>query len=133
MVRKMMVRSLVFAPLLVAGLWLWNGPSYALSGAVGLGMTLLNLAFAARVIGGVAETSPRLLLPAAMVAFTLGLALLTGIAFVLKATEVVYFPVTGITLVGSHLLLVMWEGAGAYKADPSKTQVQPQQTQPQKA
>ena len=109
MVRRMIFRSLYVAPVLFLGLWLWNGSEYALSGAIGLAMTLLNLLFAARVIGGVAENSPRLLLPAAMVAFTLGLAILTGIAFVLKATEIGYFPVTGLTLVGSHLLLVAWE------------------------
>ncbi len=128
MVRRMIVRSLVVAPLLVIGLWIWNGPGYALSGAIGLGMTLLNLLFAARVIGGVAENSPRLLLPAAMVAFTLGLALLTGLSFALKAADIVYFPVTGLTLVGSHLALVLWEGAAAYKIEASDTRVQPQKT-----
>ena len=122
MVRRMIVRSLYLAPVLVACLWLWNGGHYAFSGFVGLAMTLLNLLLAARVIGGVAETSPRLLLPAAMVAFTLGLALLTGIAFALRAVDLVYFPVTGLTLVGSHLLLVLWESAAAAKL-PKNTQV----------
>lgn len=123
MVRRMIVRSLYLAPVLVVGLFAWNGFEYAFSGLVGLAMTLLNLLLAAKVIGSVAETSPRLLLPAAMVAFTLGLAVLTGIAFALRAADVVYFPVTGITLVGSHLLLVLWEGAGANKV-AEKTQVQ---------
>ena len=118
MVRRMIVRSLYLAPVLVLALWLWGCSRFALSAGVGLAMTLLNLVFAARVIGGVADTSPRLLLPAAMVAFTIGLALLTGIAFALKATDVVYFPVTGLTLVGSHLLLVSWEAATAYKIKP---------------
>ncbi len=128
MVRRMIVRSVVVAPVLIAALWIWNGPNYALSGAIGLGMTLINLLFAARVIGGVAETSPRLLLPAAMVAFTIGLAILTGLSFALKATNIVYFPVTGLTLVGSHLLLVLWEAAGAYKVQPNQAQPQPQKT-----
>lgn len=128
MVRRMMVRSVYVAPLLVAALWLWNGPYHAFSGAVGLLMTLLNLFFAARVIGSVAENTPRLLLPAAMVAFTIGLAILTGISFALRALDVVYFPVTGLTLVGSHLLLVLSEGAASYKIDQTKTRVQPQKT-----
>lgn len=115
MVRRMIVRSLYLAPILTASLWVWNGPDYAFSGLVGLAMTLLNLLLAARVIGGVAEITPRLLLPAAMIAFTLGLAVLTGIAFALRAADLVYFPVTGLTLVGSHLLLVLWESAAASK------------------
>ncbi len=123
MVRRMIFRSFYVAPILVAALWLWNGVDYAFSGFVGLAMTLLNLLLAARVIGGVAENTPRLLLPAAMVAFTLGLAVLTGLAFALRAADLVYFPVTGITLVGSHLLLVLWEGARGYKV-PDGTQVQ---------
>lgn len=111
MVRRMISRSVVVAPVLIAGLWIFNGADWAWSGGVGLAMTLLNLLIASRIIGGVAENAPRLLLPAAMVAFTLGLAVLTGIAFALKAFDLVYFPVTGLTLVGTHLLLVLWEGA----------------------
>jgi hypothetical protein len=128
MVRRMVTRSLYVAPVLVAVLWLWNGVDYAVSGAAGIAMTLLNLLIAGRVIGGVAENTPRLLLPAAMVALTLGLAVLTGIAFALKAWDLVYFPVTGFTLVGTHLLLVLWEGAGAYKIDPKHASVQVQKT-----
>lgn len=127
MVRRMITRSLYVAPVLIAALGLWNGTEYAVSGAAGIAMTLLNLLIAARIIGSVAENTPRLLLPAAMVALTIGLAVLTGIAFALKAADLVYFPVTGFTLVGTHLLLVLWEGAGAYKVD-SNSSVQPQKT-----
>ena len=123
MVRRMIFRSLYLAPILLVALFVWNGVDYAFSGLVGLSMTLLNLLLAAKVIGSVAESTPRLLLPAAMVAFTLGLAVLTGIAFALRAADLVYFPVTGITLVGSHLLLVLWEGAVVNKL-PKNTQVQ---------
>jgi hypothetical protein len=124
----MITRSLYVAPLLLIALWLWNGTEYAVSGAAGIAMTLLNLLLAAKIIGSVAENTPRLLLPAAMVALTVGLAVLTGIAFALKAWDLVYFPVTGFTLVGTHLLLVLWEGAGAYKVDRNTASVQPQKT-----
>lgn len=123
MVKRMMVRGLYLVPGLVLALWLWNGSEYAFSGLVGLGLTVMNLFLAAQVIGRVADSSPRLLLPAAMVAFTLGLAVVTGISFVLKSTGVIYFPVTGFSLIGSHLLLVGWEAAGSYKGSPS-TRVQ---------
>jgi hypothetical protein len=115
MVRRMAYRGLLVSPLIIGGLAVWNGTEYAFSGAVGLAMTLLNLWISARIIGGVAERSPKLLLPAAMATFAFGLLLLTGIALALTATDAVYFPVTGFTLIGSHLGLVLWEAAGAYR------------------
>ena len=125
MVKRMIVRGLYLAPILVLALWLWGGSDYALSGAIGLGLTLLNLFIAAQLIGYVAENSPRLLLPAAMVAFTLGLGVITGISFVLKTTGVIYFPVTGFTLIGTHLLLVIWEAAVSRdKTSPARLQAE---------
>ncbi len=114
MVRRMIVRGLVLAPVLVATLWLWRGPRYGWSAAAGLALTLGNLWLSARIIGGVAERSPQLLMPAALATFALGLMLLTGIAFGLQAADLVFFPVTGFVLIGSHLGLVLWEAAGAY-------------------
>lgn len=114
MVRRMAVRGLALAPVIVAALWVWRGSTYAWSGAVGLGLTLANLWLSARIIGGVAERSPQLLMPAALATFALSLVLLTGVAFALEAADVVFFPVTGFTLIASHLGLVLWEAAGAY-------------------
>ncbi len=114
MVKRMARRGLMLAPILIAALWIAGGPEWALSGAIGLGMTLLNLFISARLIGGVAEKNPLLLMPVAMATYMFGLLILTGIALVLRALEVGYFPVIGITLVGSHLGLVLWEAAGAH-------------------
>ena len=114
MVRRMTMKAVVVAPLLLASLWILGGPRYAWSGAVGLVMTLANLWLAARIIGGVAENNPSLLLLAGLAAFGFGLALLTGIAFLLQTRELVFFPVTGFVLVGGHLILVLWEASGAY-------------------
>lgn len=114
MVRRMIVRALWLAPVVVLTLWIFGSPRWALSGAIGLAMTLANLWLAARIIGGVADKTPQLLLPAALATLALGLMLLTGVAVALRAADLVYFPVTGFVLVGSHLLLVLWEAAGAY-------------------
>jgi hypothetical protein len=76
------------APVLIAVLWIVGGSTYAVSGAIGLGMT------------------------------TLGLAVLTAIAFGLQQLDIVNFTVTGITLICSHLVLVLWEAARAYPAKP---------------
>ena len=128
MVRRMVVRGLYVAPFLIAALWVFNGATWALSGGIGLAMTLVNLLLAARIIGGIADRNPRLLLAGAMVAFSLGLAVLTGIAFALRALDFGYFPVTGFTLIGAHMVLVLWEAAGAYKLNPKNARVQPQKT-----
>jgi hypothetical protein len=107
-------RALVLAPILFVVLALAHSFEWAISGAVGVAMTLANLWLAARVIGGVADNNPQLLLPAALAAFAFGLALLTGVTFALRTTGLVYFPVTGFTLIGTHFVLVLWEAAGAY-------------------
>jgi hypothetical protein len=114
MVRRMTIKAVVAAPLLFTSLWVFGGARYAWSGAVGLVMTLANLWLSARIIGGVAENNPSLLLVAGLAAFGLGLALLTGIAFLLETRDLVFFPVTGFVLVGGHLILVLWEASGAY-------------------
>lgn len=114
MVHGMVRRGLGLAPLLIAALWLWGGGDAALSGAVGLVLALLNLWLAGRIIGGVADNNPQLLLAAAMSAFAVGLAGLTVLALWLQSLEVVIFPVTGFTLVGAHVVLVLWEGARAH-------------------
>ena len=118
MVGRIVKRGLLVAPVLIVVLWLFGGTTYAVSGAIGLGMTILNLWLSARIIGGVAERNPKLLLAAGMIAFTLGLAVLTAIAFGLQQLDIVNFTVTGITLVSSHLVLVLWEAARAYPAKP---------------
>jgi hypothetical protein len=121
MVRRMAFRGLLIAPFVIALLAAFGGVRYGVSAAAGLAMTVLNLWLSGRIIGGVAERNPELLLPAGLATFTLGLLLLTGIALGLRAAHLVYFPVTGIVLVGSHLLLVLWEAAGAYDhADRSR-------------
>ena len=120
MVRRMMRRAALVAPPFVLGVGLVAGGGAALSAAVGIAMAVANLWLAGRIIGGVAETNPNLLVLAAMVAFGLGLAGLTAIALGLQALEVVSFAVTGLTLIGAHLALVLWEAADAFPAKPTR-------------
>jgi hypothetical protein len=118
MVHRMLRRGALAAPLLVAVLALTGGMRTALSGAVGLALALVNLWLAGRIIGGVAENNPSLLMGAAFVALGAGLALLTGLALALQALDLVSFRVAGFTLVGAHIALVLWEAARAYPAEP---------------
>jgi hypothetical protein len=121
MVGRMARRALLLTPVLVAALWIAGGARWGLSGVAGVAMTLGNLWLAARILGGVAERTPRLLLPAGLAAFMLGLFLLTIVALVLRELDLVYFPVTGFTLIGCHLGLVLWEAAGAYEHTETST------------
>lgn len=117
MVRRMTVRALFLTPVLVAIMWLIDGPKWGFSAFAGVAMTLGNLWLSARILGGVAERAPKMLLPAGLATFMLGLFLLTMVALGLQALDLVYFPVSGFTLIGAHLGLVLWEAAGAYDKD----------------
>lgn len=121
MVGRMARRALFLTPVLVAVLWLVDGPKWGLSGLAGVAMTLGNLWLSAVILGRVAERAPRLLLPAGLAAFMLGLFLLTLVAVAMRELDLVYFPVTGFTLIGCHLGLVLWEAAGAYKHTETDT------------
>ena len=114
MVGRMAKKAVFITPFVVAALWFFGGPVWALSGALGVAMTIANLWFAARIIGGVADNNPTLLLVAAMGAFTLGLALLGAIAFGLQTLDIADFPVVGFTLIGTHMVLVISEAGAAY-------------------
>lgn len=123
MVHRMAKRALYLAPVVATALWIFGGPLFAVSGLIGIAMTLANLWAAARIIGGIADNNPTLLLVGAMVAFTLGLGLLAGLAFGLQALDLADFPVVGFTLIGTHMVLVLSEFATAYpvrKTAPDK-------------
>jgi hypothetical protein len=123
MARRMARRAALLAPAVVVLCWLAAGASGAVSAAAGIVMALANLWLAARIIGGVAENNPALLMVGAMLAFGGGLVALTGVAFALQTVQLVSFPVTGFTLIGTHLVLVLWEAARAFPATgPTTTQ-----------
>jgi hypothetical protein len=121
MVRHMLRTGALAAPLVVVPLWILGGPRAGLSGAIGLVMALGNLWLAGRIIGGVAERAPQLLVGAALAAFAVGLGLLTALAFALQSLAIVSFRVTGFVLIGAHLGLVLWEAARAFPVEPSRS------------
>ena len=110
-VRRMVRRALVAAPLLIGWLWLAGGPGYAVSGGIGLALTLAQMWAAARIIGGTAENNPQFLLGAAMGTFVLTLVMLGAIAVSFDGIDFLSFKVTGLVLVVSHLALVLAEAA----------------------
>ena len=123
MVRRMIRRGLLFAPLVIALLWAVGGPDYALSAAVGIALTLVNLWLAGRIIGGLAENRPELLVVGGIGALAAGMGLVIVSLLVLRSIEYLDLTVTGLVLIGSHLGVVLWEAADAFlKIDPEKKQ-----------
>ena len=123
MVRRMIRRGLLFAPLVIGILWAAGGPPYAVSAAAGIALTLLNLWLAGRIIGGLAENRPDLLVVGAIAALAVGMGLVVAGLLVLRGIEYIDLTVAGIVLIGSHLGVVVWEAAGAFlKIDPEKKQ-----------
>jgi hypothetical protein len=113
-VRHMIVRGALLAPILVVVLLAVEGPEAALSGAIGLGMTLVLLWLSGRIIGGLAENRPDLLMVGAMVAMVVSLAG-AGVALVaLERVDFVDFRVAALTLVVSYLVLIIWEAADKF-------------------
>ncbi|MBA2725239.1 MAG: hypothetical protein H0U53_04550 [Actinobacteria bacterium] len=122
MVNRMLRRGVLVLILSALVLAILGGGQEASSGALGVGMALLNLWVAGRIIGGIAENAPHLLMPAALASFVFAALLLTVTGALLQDSPVVDFKITGVMLVASHLLLVTWEAAGSLlKIDPEKT------------
>ncbi len=125
MVKRMIRRGLYLALPIVAFLAIVGQLEWAVSGAIGIALTLINLWLSGRIIGGMAENRPEMLMPAGMAAFGIGLIMLTVAAVLLKQVDSLEFAVTGVTLVGVHLTLVMWEAADAFLKLPSKKNPSP--------
>ena len=122
MVGRMTKRGIVLAALIAVVLFFWQGPAWAGSSLAGAALTLANLWLAARILGGVAERNPQMLMPVGLATFALGLILVTAISALLVRTDLIYFPATGFTLIGLHLALVLWEASGAYHHARAKDQ-----------
>ena len=123
MVRRMIRRGLLFAPLVIALLWAVGGPEYALSAAAGILLTIVNLWLAGRIIGGLAENRPELLVVGGIGALAVGIGLVIVSLLVLRSVEYLDLAVAGLVLIGSHLGVVLWEAADAFlKIDPEAEQ-----------
>lgn len=122
MVKSMIKRGLLLSPFAVAALAILGGLEWGLSAAIGLVLAIFNIWLAGRLIGGMAENNPQLIPIAGFAAFILALALLVVAALVIKQVESLDFPVTGLVLIGAHLILVTWEAANAFLKLPSESE-----------
>ena len=115
------------------GLWLTPGVALIaavvgglegfLAAVVGLALTIVNLWFGGRVLGGLAENRPDLLLAGVVLVLVIAFAATIGALVALKQVDFIAFPLTAIIFAGSHLILVTWEAADRFlkpQTTPSK-------------
>ncbi len=111
------------------GLWLTPGVALIaavfgglegfLAAVVGLALTIVNLWFGGRVLGGLAENRPDLLLAGVVLVLLIAFAATIGALVALKQVDFIAFPLTAIIFAGSHLILVTWEAADRFlKPEP---------------
>jgi hypothetical protein len=91
-----------------------------LAAVLGLALAIANLWFGGRVLGGLAENRPDLLLPGAIVVLAVAFGATIGALTALKQVDFIAFPLTAIIFAGSHLILVTWEAADRFlKPEPT--------------
>jgi len=107
--RDMIRRGLTVAPLLVAicgVIWGWPGVS---SAAYGIGLVLLNFALAAGSIAVTARISLTLMMGAILFGYLIRLGILFVAFLIVKDFGWVSRPALGITIIVTHLGLLIWE------------------------
>jgi len=102
-------RAALCAPLVVLVAALLRGTDGAASAAAGLGLALWNLLMAARSLMWAGKRSTTVLAAVALGGYVVRLAVLTVVVLAIKDLSWVDLPTLGITLVVSHLALVVWE------------------------
>jgi ATP synthase I chain len=102
-------RGLIVSPLviIVAGLAFgWDG---AASAAIGLGIVLVNFLAAAAIMSRAAKSGPTAIGAAALGGYVLRLAVILVALVLLRHQPWINLPVLGITIVVTHLGLLVWE------------------------
>jgi ATP synthase I subunit len=108
-VTDMARRAVMAAPVIVAVGALGWGTRGALSASYALAIVLVNFALSAAVLGRAAKMSPNALMAAALGGFLVRMTLVAvAIAVVNDAGWVSRLPL-GLTVVGTHLGLLIWE------------------------
>ena len=120
MMGNMVRRGLWLAPGVALIAAVFGGLEGFLAAVVGLALTIVNLWFGGRVLGGLAENRPDLLLAGVVLVLLIAFAATIGALVALKQVDFIAFPLTAIIFAGSHLILVTWEAADRFlKPEPT--------------
>ena len=105
----MLRRGLPVAPVLIVVCGLIWGRDGALSAAFGIGLVLLNLLLSAVSMSWAARYSPTTIMVTALGGFTARMALIVLALFVVRGQSWVVDIPLGLTIVLTHLGLLVWE------------------------
>jgi hypothetical protein len=120
MMGHMVRRGLWLTPVVALIAAVFGGLDGFLAAVVGLALTIVNLWFGGRVLGGLAENRPDLLLAGVVLVLLIAFAATIGALVALKQVDFIAFPLTAIIFAGSHLILVTWEAADRFlKPEPT--------------
>jgi len=102
-------RGLMIAPFVVLGAGLAFGWDGAASAAIGLGIVLINFLAAAAIMSRAAKSGPTAIGAAALGGYVLRLAVIVIALVLLRHQPWIDLAVLGITIVITHLGLLVWE------------------------
>jgi len=114
LMRNMVRRGLWLTPIVTLVAVVIGGLEAFPGAVLGIGLAIANLWFGGRVLGGLAENRPDLLLPGVIVVLALAFGASIGALTALKQVDFIAFPMTAIIFAGSHLTLVTWEAADRF-------------------
>lgn len=108
-VKDLVRRGLPLLPVLVAVGALVAGVDGALSSAFAIALVLGNFLLSAYLVAGAARISLGMVMGAVLFGYLVRLAIITGAVLAVKDMGWVHLPVLGITLITTHLGLLLWE------------------------
>jgi len=107
--RDLVRRGLIVAPLVLAVAGVAAGVHGALSAAFAMGLVLFNFLLAAWLISVTAPISLSLMMGVILGGYILRLALITLAVFAVRHTGWISIPTLGVTIIVTHLGLLVWE------------------------
>ena len=102
-------RGLLVLPVLLVVFGLTHGVDGVLSSAYGLGLVLLNFAFAAALLTYTARISLSLMMAAVLGGYVVRLGLITAAVIAVRHASWVEMVPLGFTIIVAHLGLLLWE------------------------
>ncbi len=102
-------RGLMVLPVLLAVFGITHGLDGVLSSAYGLGLVLVNFAFAAFLLTSTARISLSLMMAAVLGGYVVRLGLITAAVVGVRNASWVEMVPLGITIIVAHLGLLLWE------------------------